>query len=183
MIHKDNCYSVTWKPVFAGALAGTGLSFLLNLFGAAIGLTAFTTSQEGLETLAFGGLAGTAIAIIVSMFVTGWVSGHLAREVCSSRCMGALHGFLAWTVALLIAIFCAGFIQRYIYFYAHVISGAGDTFIQASNTVSTASLRMKMGAHAEGLVVSAWIMFVLFFLGAFAASLGGYCGMLHKPKK
>src|ERR1700722_7871136 len=101
IMHGTDCKCLSWKPIFAGALTAIGLSFLLNLFSVAIGLTAYTTSSEGVETMAFGGLLGTAIGVIAAMFAAGWVSGYLGQRYCVQRHVGCMYGFLTWCVALI----------------------------------------------------------------------------------
>ncbi len=182
LVHPNECACLSWKPVFAGALVAVGLSFLLNLFSIAIGLTAFTTNSEGVETMALSGLLAAAIGIIASMFTSGWLAGYLGQRHCSKRHLGSLYGFLTWCVALILAVFLASHIQHYISFYGHFLSGSTEVIEvnnAASNNVSVAASNMP----AKSLVVSTYILFVLFFLGAFAASLGGHCGMRHTCKK
>lgn len=178
VIHCNECKCFSWKPVIAGAFIAIGLTFLLNLFGVAIGLTAFGTNDQGTETLAFGGLFATALGVIVSMFATGWLTGYLGRNYCTERHLGAIYGFLAWCLALIITVFLAARVQEYINFYGHFISGTASSF-QASNQVATVSTTVS----PKGLIISTYIIFVLFFLSAFACSLGGHCGMRHKLKE
>ncbi len=181
-MHNENsyeCKSFSWKPIFAGALVAIGLSFLLSLFSTAIGLTAFTTNSEGVESLALGGLLGTSIAVIASMFAAGWLTGYLAKHYCAKRHLGTLYGFLAWCVALIMAIFLASYAQQYVSYYGHFISGTANTLQQAS---STAAAVAATNLSANNLVISTYILFCLFFLSAFTCSLGGHCGMRHKCK-
>src|SRR5829696_1753638 len=90
--HESTCFS--WKPIIVGALVAIGLSFLLNLFSAAIGLSAYTADTQGMQNVAIGGLIATALGIVVAMFVSGWVAGYLGNPFCEKRHLGALYGFL-----------------------------------------------------------------------------------------
>ena len=178
-IHSNECKCFSWKPVIAGALAAIGFSFLLNLFGIAISLTAFTTDSRGVENLAFGGLIATCMGIVVSMFAAGWLAGYLGQRHCSKRHIGALYGFLTWCVALIVTIFLAQYIHNYIIFYTHFISGG-----TVSNAMAATS-NMAMSASAsptKSVMISTYIVFSLFFLSAFACSLGGHAGMRHVCK-
>jgi hypothetical protein len=67
---------------------GVGLSFLLNLFSIAIGLSLVTTSKEGIASLAIGGFLGLVISAIAAMFVAGTTSGYLGRSCCAKRNLG-----------------------------------------------------------------------------------------------
>lgn len=177
-VHVIDCKCLSWTPIIAGALAAVGFSFLLNLFSVAIGLTAFTTDSAGIETLVLGGLLGTAIGIIAAMFGAGWISGYLAIRHCEKRHIGALYGFLTWCLALIIAIFLATHAQQYISFYSHFLSGTTMS-VSSAAAATTATVT----APTEHVVISTFILFTLFFLSAFAASLGGHCGMRFRCKE
>lgn len=172
--HLAECKCFSWKPVIVGALVAIGFSFLLNLFSVAIGVTAFTADSQGVEKLAIGGLMATVFGIVVSMFASGWLAGYLGGRYCVKRHLGALYGFLAWCVALIIMVFLAGFIVKYITFYTHFISGTPDVPAAVTKAAVAATVPENQ------LVISAYIVFGLFFLSAFACSLGGHCGMRYK---
>jgi hypothetical protein len=182
MVHAQECKCLAWKPIIAGALAAIGFTFLLNVFSVAIGLTAFTTNSEGIESLAFGGLLGTGLGIIVSMFAAGWIAGYLSQRHCNKRHLGALYGFLTWCLALIVAIFITSHVQHYISFYGHFLSGTTNLVLDntsSANDVTVAANHLQ----TNSLVISTYIIFSLFFLSAFACSLGGHCGMRHICKE
>lgn len=174
--HLLECKCFTWKPVVAGALTAIGLSFLLNLFSVAIGLTAYNTNSQGVETLAFGGLIATALGIVVSMFASGWIAGYLANRYCVKRHLGALYGFLSWCLALVVMVFIADHVTAYIALYTHFISGVPANLPEKAATAMASSTNMS---PTTNVVVSTYIVFVLFFLSAFASSFGGHCGMQY----
>lgn len=178
-IHSHECKCFTWKPIFAGALIIIGFSFLLNLFSVAIGLTAFTTNSEGIQNIAIGGLIATALGIVVSMFAAGWLTGYLGNRYCTKRHLGALYGFLAWCVALIFLVFLTEYLTKYILFYTHFISGSPITLGTMANTSIQAAASETTEKHA---VLGFYIVFWLFFLSAFACSLGGHCGMRRLEK-
>ncbi len=178
--HAKECKCLSWKPIFAGALVAIGLTFLLNLFSVAIGLTAFTTSSEGVESLALGGLLGTSIGIVASMFASGWVAGYLGQPHCTKRHLGALYGFLTWCLALLVSVFLVSHIEQYVTFYGHFLSGTtAELQMNAATPAGNATAHMA----TKSLVISTYIIFCLFFLSAFASSLGGHLGMRYVCKK
>ncbi len=181
-IHPNECHCLAWKPIIAGTLVAIGLSFLLNLFSVATGLAAFTTNSEGVQTLALGGLLGTAIGIVASMFAAGWLTGYLSQRRCYKRHLGALYGFLTWCLSLIVAIFLASHIQEYIAFYGHFLSGTTDVIV--TNAASGKQVVVDSdGMRSSSLVISTYIVFALFFLSAFASALGGHCGMRHCDKQ
>ena len=176
--HTHECKCLSWKPIVAGALVAIGLSFLLNLFSVAIGLTAYTTNSQGVESLAYGGLLGTGIGVIASMFGAGWITGYLSQRHCYKRHLGALYGFLTWCLALLVTIVITTYIQHYISFYAHFLSGTTDVVLGKASTMNNISSAVNQ-IQTKNLVVSTYVLFILFFLSAFASSLGGHCGMRY----
>lgn len=200
---------IPWTAIIAGAFVGLGISFLLYVFGLAIGLSSFTATPTGVNTLAIGGFIGSAIGAIVSMFVGGWIAGYLARRSYGFRgydstsitdhdikkCghMGALYGFITWSLMLVVTILLA----------THVTSYVASTYNTAANptlpivtttthtdTPTVGEHRMtttdpnKMTTHDEKAVNTVgntlFGLFVLFFLGAFSSCLGGYMGIRYR---
>lgn len=180
VLHLAECKCFTWKPIFAGALTAIGLTFLLNLFSVAISLTAFTTNDQGVENIAFGGLIAICIGIVASMFASGWLAGYLGNRYCTKRHLGALYGFLTWCVALIVMIFLATHIKEYVSFYTHFISGTSAANLAVGDAGAQLSVTVP---QAKELVISTYIVFCLFFLSAFACSFGGHCGMRHVCKE
>lgn len=176
-LNETHCLS--WKPIIAGALMATGLTFILNLFMVAIGVTAFTTGSDGVEKMALTGLIATGLGIVACMFASGWITGYLGKHYCSNRHLGMLYGFLAWCVALLISIFLVTHAQQYVTFYGHFISGGSDTIQASSHNIAVSA---KAALSEKSLVISTYVIFILFFLSAFSCSLGGHCGMRHRCK-
>jgi len=172
--HTNECKCLSWRPIVAGAIVAIGLTFLLNLFSIAIGLTAITTNSDGIENLAIGGLIGIGIGILASMFAAGWLTGYLSKRHCNQRHLGALYGFLAWTVALLVSIFIASSVQQYISFYGNIISGASSV-VQASGP----NMSVTATTTTQHFVATSYVIFALFFLSAFSCTFGGHCGARH----
>src|SRR5688572_22301369 len=104
--HKTVCgiRCVSWSGILIGAFIAVGLSFLLNLFSVAIGLSTYHMGPDGAQTLAVGGLIGFAIGIIAIMYFSGWVAGFLGRVRCSSGNCGSIYGLTMWCVALVLTV-------------------------------------------------------------------------------
>jgi len=181
-MHTPECKCFAWKPIIAGTLVAIGLTFLLNIFSVAIGLTAFTKNSEGVESLVFGGLLGTGIGIIASMFAAGWITGYLSQRHCNKRHLGALYGFLTWCLALIVTIFIVGHVQSYLSFYGHFLSGTTDVTLNNTSAVNNVTIATSH-LQTKSLVISTYIIFILFFLSAFACSLGWHCGMRYSCKE
>jgi hypothetical protein len=176
-LHSAECKCLSWKPIIAGALVAIGLSFLLHLFSVAIGLTAFSKDQ-GSENLILGGLIATAFGTIVVMFASGWIAGYLGNRSCNKRHLGALYGFLTWVVALIALMLIVDNIMNYINLYSHSISTNSGVPIILNKAVKAQNAMAQQASNAT-VIVSSYVIFILFFLSAFASSLGGHCGMQY----
>jgi hypothetical protein len=183
--HKRIC----WTAIFTGALVGLGVAFLLNLFGIAIGLSAVTMGTDGGTGLAIGGLIGLCIAIFVSMFVAGYSSGYLGRLSCPRRNLGVLYGFTTWTVALLLSAAVMAHVSNYVSAYSRTMVGTNVVLTHPeSSDANTVTMSKKTTSHqqepvanvvttANTLAYAAFVVFGLFFLGAFASCVGASCAM------
>jgi MFS family permease len=187
---------ISWTAIFVGALVGVGLSFLLNVFSAAISLSVFSMSSQGGATFAIGGLIGVIIGVVVAMYVAGWVSGYLGRPYCTRRNLGILYGFVAWCVALIITTLLASKLMEHTIAYSNFITSPTsmvehDMMRSTPTPATTATARARAAVHEArnttpqedvitGFSVGAFIVFALFYIGAFAACVGGYYGMLYK---
>jgi hypothetical protein len=183
---KENDYiciqSFSWTPVILGALTALGLGFLLDLFGKGIGLTLYTTDINGATALAIGGFLGMIIGSIAAMFTAGFIAGFFAAPTCSKKNYGIVYGFAAWCLSLLLI---AGFSSA-MSNMGHTLSGEMITSTKeigatTQNVTSRLHPATDLGDTAAEKKVRAvgiitFSMFVLFFIGAFSACIGGYCG-------
>jgi hypothetical protein len=192
---KGCCRSLSWTAVFAGALVGVGLGFILSLFSVAIGLSAYSSTTDGAMTIAVGGLIGIAIGVIASMFASGYVAGYLDRpkcvnDECPKRQSGALNGFVAWCLALIISVSIAPHLHHYVTVYSNFVSNPNSvssfTMEKPGSALDAAAAANGNTAPAsdEAAVVpasttakSAFLIFVLFILGALSSAFGGHFGM------
>lgn len=168
--HDRSCSAkrISWTAIIAGAFVGLGISFLFYVFGAAIGLSAFKSTQTGIYTLALGGFLGSVIAAIVSMFVGGWISGYLAcmgygcRECNNSyteehdknSCgnIGALYGFITWVLTLIVTILLAADVSSYISSRYYMASNPTAAIISTTTNPEAPMVRetqMGSGVNAQ----------------------------------
>lgn len=195
--HHHHHRSICWKAIFAGAFVGMGLTFLLNLFGLAIGLTAFTLNQSGAVALVAGGFIGMLIGIIISMGLAGFTAGYLGRRPgCHPHHLGLAYGFTTWSVVLVLTALMATHITHYATTYANMVSHStfimNDTQSTASvtvNTDTTPATSKKMTTQKENtktitattntetMAWGAFIIFILFFIGAISSCVGACLGM------
>lgn len=180
---------ISWSAVFAGALVGVGLGFLLNLFGIAIGLSAYSINN-GATVVAVGGLIGILIGVIASMLVAGYAAGYLGRGYCPRRNLGILYGFTTWTVALILSAAVSAHISHHVVNYSNAIT---HTVVAPDNTEGTPSAtitntdkpqptkpQVNVQVTPEQLAWTSFTIFVLFFIGAFATCVGACWGMSCK---
>lgn len=184
---------ISWTAIFIGAIVGLGLSFLLNLFGIAIGLSAYTLSNDGAIVLAVGGLCGIIIGIIASMLAAGYAAGYLGRYHCPQRNLGIIYGFTTWTVALVLSAMIGTQISGYITSYSNAMSHSvvvssqdkahSSPTVTVKNTPSADNVdhkTIKVTTSANSLAWGAFSVFVIFFIGAVASCIGACWGMSCK---
>jgi len=186
------CHSkrISWNAIVVGALVGIGLSFLLNLFSVAIGLSIVKTTQDGLVSLAIGGFIGLLIGTIVSMFFAGFAAGYLGRPYSVKRNLGVIYGFTTWCLALILMMLLASHVGRYVTSYSSFITNPTPVvFInnQVSPAVTTNTSNSKVVVNSQAatnnLGYSAFLIFILFFIGAISSCFGGHCGMTCRTCK
>lgn len=187
--HKK-CFS--WSAILIGTLVGLGLSFLLNVFSIAIGLTAFTL-KESATVFAVGGFIGFAIGVFAAMFVAGFTAGHLARPYCLKRNLGVLYGFATWSLILVFSILLSAPVAKFVTSYSYFITDNSVNIVRTMNApaVTTAAtttpeankaVAVDAEKSANDIGKAGLAVFFLFFLGAFASSLGGYYGVACRCK-
>lgn len=192
---KKYCHSkyISWSAIIIGAFVAIGLSFLLNVFGLAISLSAFTTNA-GATTLAVGGFIGMLIGTIASMFVAGWVAGYLSRFFCFHRNLGVLYGFATWCLALILTLLLASSASHFISARYYSLSDPTGNIVHVTDNASAPIVSQQTTAHSnsninntqttvnapKALALSLFIMFILFFIGALSSCFGGYFG--YKPR-
>ena len=189
----SNRVHICWSAIFAGAIVGLGLGFLLQLYGIAIGLSAFSSGSVGAATIAIGGLIGLLIGVIVAMGAAGYVAGYLGRFHYGHNHGGVIYGFVTWGVALLLS---ALFYLPLSHYAAEATEGMNSTEVvnhygnlaqggdaNAKNVVITSKNEKTVVNQSEvkisprTLTGSSWIVFGLFFIGALASCIGACYGM------
>lgn len=191
-VNEQNDYRCTqrisWSAIVAGALVGVGLSFLLNLFGVAIGLSAFSMNDQGVASLAIGGLLGLLISTIIAMYFAGLVSGSLGKLFVPKRNMGIIYGFTTWSVVLVLSAVLTAHVGSYVDSYSTSVTQNSVVVMQdktapgASHAADASDAKQKIIAltpqqASGGMAIGAFIIFALFFVGALASCIGAHHGM------
>ncbi|MCE0724456.1 MULTISPECIES: hypothetical protein [Legionella] len=186
---------ISWTAVFVGALTALGLSFLLNLLGIAIGLSAFKTMSNGSVIVVVGGLLGIIIGVAISTIAAGYVAGYLGRLYCPARNLGIIYGFTTWVLALILGAALIGLLSQYVVTYTNSVSrtvvAVPITVNQISTPVGTTKISsltkngqkeavVEVNVTPTNLASGALIIFVLFLLGAIFTCVGAGWGMRCK---
>jgi hypothetical protein len=180
--HKGFVKCFSWSAVFVGALVGLGLSFLLHLFGVAIGLTAYSTSSEGTKALAIGGFLAILLATIISMYAAGLVTGYLSRPFCDRRHLATTYGFTTWSVMLVVSVFLSSHMGKFVdvssnmltnSHYVEVTNDAAAPVV--SSTDNSTTVNADKAANLLGTV--AFISFFIFLIGAISCVMGAHHGL------
>ena len=185
MHHMCHIKRISWSAIIVGALVGTGLSFLLNLFSVAIGLSVVKTTHEGLVSLAVGGFIGLLIGTIVAMFFAGFTAGYFGQPYSVKRNLGIVYGFITWCLSLILIMLLASHIGSYVTSYSRFITNPTPVVFtnnQLSQTITTSTsssdVVVNSQAATNNLAYSAFLIFVLFFVGAISSCFGGHYGMM-----
>jgi len=186
---------ICWKAIFAGALVGFGLTFLLQIFDKAIGITVFNVNSSGVEAMVLGGFLGSIVGIIASMFFAGWIASYLSRPHFFDRRIGALYGLLVWCLSLLIGMIVMAHMSSHAMEGRNYLENPNPSMV-GMNTSQTASVitneTMEKSNPNQNVAnenipakkagISLFLTFILFFIGAVSACFGGYFGLKAEKK-
>ncbi|WP_133140856.1 hypothetical protein [Legionella genomosp. 1] len=181
---KEN--KLNWSALFAGAIGGVGLNFLLNLLALAIGLSSFSIAQDGSTRFSFAGYSLFCFSAFIAMFFTGWLAGKLSSGLLLKKTWGMVHGFLAWCLLLLFTVMLITNLIQYTAFHANFTSNLVGIKISANSPMVTETQSEHKGVSAipdtekakKILRINSFQTFFLFLTGALASCLGGYLGFV-----
>ncbi|KTD36175.1 hypothetical protein Lnau_1159 [Legionella nautarum] len=185
---------ICWSAVFAGAFIGLGLSFLLQIYGMAISLSAYNSSSAGVTTIAIGGFLGFLVGTIAAFVAAGFVSGYLGRFHYNHCHGGIIYGFLTWSMALVLSAIMWLPFSHYTSSYVKALSpnveitNALSQPVEIKPNTNTISKNEPTEAHSKvkitptTLIGSSWLLFILFFIGALSCCIGACWGMACKKK-
>ncbi len=186
--HGKCCFhcGISWKAIFSGAVVAVGLTFLLDLFGMGIGLSAYsvTTTQGEAKAFAYGGYIAIVLAGMIAMFIAGWVAGFIGRPNCINGCHGLLYGFITWCLALIISFLLLGYGTQYTESKYNTLTHAkkAEMNINANQNTSLISIAtahkadttVKTEKEAKEEAKGFFLLFLLFIASALSAAFGGY---------
>lgn len=107
--------AIAWGPIFGGAVAATGISLILILFGSGLGLTMVSPwSGESASAATVGITAAIWLVVVqwLSAALGGYLTGRLRTKWAAVHTdevffRDTAHGFVSWAVA---TVFVAGFL-------------------------------------------------------------------------
>ncbi|RUQ84973.1 hypothetical protein [Legionella septentrionalis] len=118
---------VSWSAILAGAIAGVGLNFLLNLLALGLGIVSFSVTWSGRTDFSLLGFLFFCFAAVIAMFLTGWIAGRLTPAGWA-RYWGVLIGFLAWSVLLIFTLMLITNMIQYSAFHTNFTSNLVQRF-------------------------------------------------------
>jgi hypothetical protein len=196
---QELCYihhkRISWTAVLVGALTAIGLSFLLNLFGVAIFLSAYKTMSSGSVFMLILSMLGMIAGLIASTLVAGYTAGYLGRFYCPERNLGIIYGFVTWVMALILGAVLIGLLSQYVVTYTNSISRTivsvpltvsqistpvGSTKISSNNKKGGKESIVEVNVTPANLASGAFIIFTFFLLGAVFTCVGATWGMHYE---
>ncbi|CDZ37856.1 Hypothetical protein NGAL_HAMBI1145_40750 [Neorhizobium galegae bv. officinalis] len=107
--------AIAWGPIFGGAVAATGISLILILFGSGLGLTMISPWSGESSSAATVGISAAIWLVVVqwlSAALGGYLTGRLRTKWAAAHTdevffRDTAHGFVSWAVA---TVFVAGFL-------------------------------------------------------------------------
>jgi hypothetical protein len=83
---------VSWGAILAGVMVSLAVFYLLNMLGAAIGISVAGSTAR--ERLGLGAVIWATVATLIALFLGGWVTSQLA--VGENRTEAAIYGVILW---------------------------------------------------------------------------------------
>jgi hypothetical protein len=141
----DAAEGVSWRSIFAGAVAACSLTFLLLMLGGGLGLASVSPWKfEGVETstLAIGTVAWIVFTQIAASGLGGYMAGRLRGRWTRPRdhevyFRDTAHGLLAWGVSTLAMVALMG-------------AAAGGLINQSTRAVGTAATVAATAMGGDG---------------------------------
>lgn len=150
---SSSASGVSWGAILAGAAGAAGLSLILVILGAGLGLSSISPwGQEGASgtTISISAIGWITLMSLLASGMGGYLAGRLRTKWVGIHTdevffRDTAHGFLAWAIATLAT---AALLSSVI---GAVLGGgvkAGASMV--SGAASTASIAAAAGAQAEG---------------------------------
>lgn len=152
---------VPWGAIWAGLFVVVGVEVVMQLFGAAIGLSVMSPTGGGAQGAAIWITIWAFISTISAYFFGGWVTGHYG----ATRHGGVLPSIVLWGFATTLFLFVIGS-------GALGSIGASVSELQKANPTAPNQLAMLKGLGV-GLT---WWMFITLVISFVSAILGGLLG-------
>jgi hypothetical protein len=95
---------ISWGAIFAGVVFVLAISWLLYLFGVALGLTVVNPAEvpEAGEKLGWGAAIWMLVTSLIAFFLGGLFAARIAGIIDKTE--GMLHGLAVWGVSILLAL-------------------------------------------------------------------------------
>lgn len=182
---------ISWSALYAGAITGVGLNFLMNLLVLGLGIATFSVHTSGQTNFSGLGFSCFIISALIAMFCTGWVAGKLTPPLLECRRWGLLYGFLSWSLLLIFTIILITNFIQYAAFHSNFTANLIEIRLKSNSPMLTSTtahslrsspLSFNIETNSKIITLNALLTFFLFFIGALASSIGGFIGYGHPPQ-
>jgi hypothetical protein len=176
---------VDWPSVIGGAIVAIAVGFILNVFGLAIGASAFNPFEleRQDEAISIGGGLYAIFAQLIALQLGAYVASRSARY--PDHFGGALTGVMVWSLAVVVAIVLATWTAAATASGDAIPSGVAETVGELSDAADDETTSLAELATAEDtadvVATLSWWTFGALALGFAGAIAGGWLGAAH-PK-
>src|SRR5919108_2148084 len=130
---------ISWGAIFAGVVFVLAISWLLYLFGVALGLTVVGPAEvpEAGEELGWGAAIWMLVTSLIAFFLGGLFAARIAGIIDKTE--GMLHGLAVWGLSTLLALLLG--------------AAGGSTLLQAGQSLVKGGA--ELGTKAAGAIGAA----------------------------
>jgi hypothetical protein len=152
--------AIAWGPILGGAVAATGISLILILFGSGLGLTMVSPWSGESSSAATVGISAAIWLVVVqwlSAALGGYLTGRLRTKWAAVHTdevffRDTAHGFVSWAVA---TVFVAGFLASSL----GSLAGAGAQAVGSAATTAgiaggTAAASSASSSNGDNMATS-----------------------------
>ncbi|WP_105431120.1 hypothetical protein [Neorhizobium sp. T6_25] len=144
--------AIAWGPIFGGAVAATGISLILILFGSGLGLTMISPWSGESSSAATVGISAAIWLVVVqwlSAALGGYLTGRLRTKWAAVHTdevffRDTAHGFVSWAVA---TVFVAGFLASSL---GSLANTGAQAFGSAASTAGIAGTAVAASSSDSG---------------------------------
>jgi len=151
--------AISWGPIIGGAVAATGVTLILVLFGSGLGLTMVSPWSGESSSAATVGITAAIWLVLVqwlSSALGGYMTGRLRTKWAAVHTdevffRDTAHGFVSWAVA---TIFVAGFLASSLSSLAGVGAQAAGSAVSTAGVAGTSAAASSTDGDGGNMATS-----------------------------